>query len=253
MLLISKRLRLLLVAALVVSGCALRAPHLPPAQLAFTDLPASDTGFVEPEAEMDITIPAFDPLTAAGPSDQIKAKFRGVDRKTPKISIVSGAREDFADIVALAQSLAPDNAMTNHTPPIERDTMTRAVEERRNVRVTAWIYAIKYEADQDWHVIIGTDPAQTPATFFNAEISGLPANSAASFSKLQAVRQKLADILVNQLPAGSGYRKYTFPIPVVVDGSLFFDVDHAAGVVGPAGMRPQTAWEIHPVTRLALQ
>jgi hypothetical protein len=67
------------------------------------------------------------------------------------------------------------------------------------------------------------------------------------------VRQKLADILVNQLPAGSGYRKYTFPIPVVVDGSLFFDVDHAAGVVGPAGMRPQTAWEIHPVTRLALQ
>lgn len=252
MLLASKRLRLI-VAVLVVGGCALKPPRVPAARLTFTDLPVSESGFTENETEMDITIPAFDPLTAAGPADQIKAKFRGVDRKTPKTTVVTATQQNFGDIVALAQSLASDNSMMNHTPPIERDTMTRATEEQRNVRVTAWIYAIKYEADQDWHVIIGTNPAATPKTFFNAEISGLPGNSAAAYQKLLAVRQKLADILTNNLPAGSGYRKYDFPIPVVVDGSLFFDVDHAAGVVGPTGMRPQTAWEIHPVTRLALQ
>jgi hypothetical protein len=41
-----------------------------------------------------------------------------------------------------------------------------------------------------------------------------------------------------------------------VEGALFFDVDHAAGVVGPTQptpMRPKTAWEIHPVTNVKLQ
>jgi len=30
-------------------------------------------------------------------------------------------------------------------------------------------------------------------------------------------------------------------------------VDHAAGVVGPQGMRPSTAWEIHPVTKIEFE
>jgi hypothetical protein len=33
--------------------------------------------------------------------------------------------------------------------------MTRATEQQRNVRVKAWIYAIKFESDNDWHVIFG--------------------------------------------------------------------------------------------------
>lgn len=39
------------------------------------------------------------------------------------------------------------------------------------------------------------------------------------------------------------------PIPIrQLRGALFFDTDHPAGQVGPAGSRPSTAWEIHPVT-----
>jgi len=52
---------------------------------------------------------------------------------------------------------------------------------------------------------------------------------------------------------GSSYKKFDPPIPVRVEGSLFFDLDHAAGVVGPQGMRPSTAWEIHPVTKIEFE
>lgn len=242
-----------LLISLALGSCAKARPRLTPAQLEFVDLPASESGVTEPEDEMDITIPAFDPLTSADPAEQIVMRFRGVHRKGPKTTIAPGQRETFDDLDALADSLPADDEMLNHQPEITPTTMTRAVEENRNVRVTAWIYAIKYEADQDWHVILGTDPADGQPAFFNAEISGLPGNAANAFNPLKNVRQALADILDNQLPSGSGYRKYKTPIPVVVDGSLFFDVDHEAGVVGPSGMRPETAWEIHPVTRLRVQ
>jgi hypothetical protein len=141
--------------------------------------------------------------------------------------------------------------MTNHNPVIERGTNVRVDEENRNVRVPAWIYAMKYELDQDWHIILGTNPnAGGSKSFFNAEISGLPGNAAASFASLQAARNSLGTLLDNELPGSGGYRKYNKPIPVTVEGSLFFDIDHEAGVVGPTGMRPKTAWEIHPVTKL---
>lgn len=242
-----------LIAMGIMGACAKAHPHLTPAQLTHVDLPPAESGTVESEDRMDITIPAFDPLTASGASDQIKARFRGTDRKTPKTTIATGSREHFDTITALAASLPSDDNMLHHSPPIQRDTMTRATEEMRNVQVPAWIYAIKYESDQDWHVIIGTDPSAGAKTFFNAEISGLPTASAESFAKLLAARNALADILDNDLPSGSGYRKFSDPIPVVVEGSLFFDVDHAAGVVGPNGMQPKTAWEIHPITKLSVQ
>jgi hypothetical protein len=39
---------------------------------------------------------------------------------------------------------------------------------------------------------------------------------------------------------------------VRIEGSLFFDVDHAAGAVGPANMKPKSAWEMHPITKITL-
>jgi hypothetical protein len=62
-------------------GCAKRPPRLTPDQRIFVEVPASESGVVEPEDEMDITIPAFDPLTAADPMEQVKARFRGTDRR----------------------------------------------------------------------------------------------------------------------------------------------------------------------------
>src|SRR5262245_22445025 len=242
-----------LLLALGVSSCARSRPALTPDQRAFTDVAASESGVVEDEHEMDVTIPAFNPLTGAGVADQINARYRGADRKDPKTSIAAATRRTFDDLPTLIATLPSDDAMRHHNPVIDRETMLRVTEERRNVRVRAWIYAIKYEADQDFHVIIGTDAARTPRTFFNAEISRLPPASAAAQSTLLGVRKQLATILANELPSGTGYRKYTKPIGVAIEGSLFFDVDHDAGVVGPTGMQPATAWEIHPITRLTLQ
>jgi hypothetical protein len=211
----------------------------------------------EPEDEMDITIPPFDPIHGAGESDQIKARFRGKDRKGPKTSIVDAEVEDLETIDALVESLPADDDMVNHSPPLKKSTNVRMTEEERNVRVEAWIYAIKYEADQDWHIIAGTDPDGDSVTYFNTEVSGVPqkkaGHEAPDHDALLAVREALADLLHHKLPGPSGYRKYTHPIPVVIEGSLFFDVDHPAGNVGPAGMKPETAWEIHPITSLEPQ
>lgn len=241
------------IALILATACAKGRPHLTPEQRAFDDVPLSESGAIEKEAGMDITIPAFDPLHAAGSPEQLEAKFRGVDRKTPKTSIASGSIKKFIDVAALAAFVTDDAAMLHHTPEIARDSMFRAIEEQQNVLIKAWIYAIKYEADQDWHVIIGTDPGVATKTFFNAEVSGLPATTSTAFETLHNVRQQLADILGDSLPSGDAYRKMKRPIGVVIEGTLFFDVDHEAGVVGPAGMRPQTAWEIHPVTNIKVQ
>ena len=56
----------------------------------------------------------------------------------------------------------------------------------------------------------------------------------------------------NALPE-DGYDKYDPPIPVQIVGSLFFDVDHQPGEVGPVGMKPKTSWEIHPVSDIQFE
>ena len=244
------------IALVLATGCAKARPPLAPNLRSFQEVPREPDDFTEPESEMNQDIPPFDPLHGAGIADQIKARFRGHDRLEPKTGTVMGSVKKFGDVAALANSLPSDDDMRHHTPPITTTTSERMTEEIQNVRVKAWIYAITYESDQDWHVILGTDPSSASRTFFNAEVSGLPGPSAADFSTLRDVRQALADILANDLPSSNKYRVYDHPLPVVVEGPLFFDVDHAAGVVGPSKptvMRPQTAWEIHPITKLMLQ
>jgi hypothetical protein len=244
---------LIVLLAWALGGCA--AAKAPVAKRwSHTVQPVAEWVSAEREEEMDFLIPAFNPLTAAGPADQIEARFRGKDRKGPKTSIANASPvQNFATLPALIATLPPDDAMRDHQPPLETDSNTRLPEELRNVRVRAWIYDIKYEDDQDWHVIAGTDPAQTPKTYFNTEISGLPSQNAAAFQTLLQVRRSLADILNNDLPGPGHYHSYKDdPIPVIVEGSLFYDIDHAPGVVGPEGRRPKTAWEIHPITRLEL-
>src|SRR5258706_2367889 len=221
-------LAVLLSAAL--GGCpAAKAPVAK--RWAYTAQPVAEWVSAEREEEMDFLIPAFDPLTAAGPADQIKARFRGKDRKGPKTTIADANIEEFAALEALIASLASDDDMRNHQPPLETDSNARLDEERRNVRVRAWIYAIKYEADQDWHIIAGTDPSQTPKTYFNTATSGLPSHNAAAFQTLLEVRQSLAAILDEDLPGTGAYHSYADdPIPVIIEGSLFYDIDHAPGV-----------------------
>lgn len=217
----------------------------------FRDLPAGEWQTPEADEGMELAVPPYDPLHGAGRADQLKAAFRGKDRSRAKTSIVDGVQvEQFASVAELQAGLANDDDMLHHDPELTRQTMDRVGEEQRRVRVEAWIYAIKYEADNDWHLITGTDPDAGEIHYFNAEVSGLPSKRSPAFAALREVRQSLAAILDNELPGPGSYRRYDPPIAVVIEGPLFYDVDHQPGAVGPGDMKPTTAWEIHPITSL---
>jgi hypothetical protein len=211
---------------------------------------ASKWALAEDPKKMDPAIPPYDPLTAAGTANQIKAHFRGKDRKNAKISVVSSSAEKLDSIEALIKTLPKDDKMLHHKPKITTKSGDRVKEEKRVVRVAAWIYAIKYEDDQDWHLIVGTDPSKSKKTYFNCEVSGLPPTSAPDYQTLLSVRESLDRILGDDLPQPGSYTWYDEPIAVDIEGPLFYDVDHKPGAVGPSEAKPKTAWEIHPITSL---
>src|SRR5579863_9278605 len=123
--------------------------------------------------EHDLIRPSSSSNALRTADSRLKAGFEGADRTTPKTSIAAGDVEPFETVDALIATLPSDKSMLNHTPRITRKTMERAVEENRNVRVKAWIYAMRYETDQDWHIIAGADPKGGGKPFMNTEVSGL--------------------------------------------------------------------------------
>jgi hypothetical protein len=125
----------------------------------------------------------------------------------------------------------------------------RLPDEEGMVTVTAFLFAASRESDNDFHCIVGRDPSE-PSHFMNVEISGLPPSGSEFLAALRSARNQFKAFFNangDGLP-GSGYDKYDPPISIKVTGSLFFDVDHVPPAVGPNGMKPQTAWEIHPVS-----
>lgn len=178
--------------------------------------------------------------------------FNGTDRKAAKTSIADAPVESFSSVRELLATLPADNTML--ALGISRDaTSDRVQQEKRNVSVVGYIYAVKSEEDHDFHVILGMSPDDAGSAFLNVEVSGLPQGGVAR-AQLKAARTAFKNFFAPQgVNFSSSYRKFDPPIPVRVEGSLFFDVDHAAGVVGPQGMRPKTAWEIHPVTAIEFE
>lgn len=189
--------------------------------------------------------------TAAGAD-----RFRGTARRAAKLSLTNAPLENFADLPQLISSLAPENVMKNHRPPITTTAISnRVTEEKRNVRLKVFLYAASKEDDNDFHLILGRAPGSTPAVYLTMELSGLPANNSAAFAKLKAVRDAFKTFFGAQLP-GTSYDFYTPPIPVEVEGSLFFDVSHVmGGRPGPASLRSRmpVVWEVHPLSKLVFE
>ncbi len=88
------------------------------------------------------------------------------------------------------------------------------------------------------------------------EISGLPL-SGPNREKLRAPRDAFKDFARISYGSGSfdkaGYLRFDRPTPVTITGSLFYDIDHQPGVVGPVGWRPRTTWEVHPITEIVFR
>lgn len=187
----------------------------------------------------------------------LQAKFKGKHRKDAKTSVSQApVEQEYESLDELLDTLPSDADMQEifediaeeADDPKEKFRAPRQPDEERNVRVRAWLAAVKFEEDQDFHVILASSRSGANRSFLNVEVSGLPNPESNDTPRLREVRQQLLD-LVGRFPR-SRYAKLNPPVPVEVEGSIFFDVDHGPGTVGPAGMRPATSWEIHPITDL---
>jgi hypothetical protein len=89
--------------------------------------------------------------------------FAGTSRKAAKLSIAEATTEVFKDIKDLIKSLVSDKTMAKRKPPIATTAgSNRVAEEKRNVRVRAFLYAASREDDNDFHLIIGRAPRSSP-------------------------------------------------------------------------------------------
>lgn len=217
--------------------------------VSFTPIPGGPTYQVLRTTEVDTY--ESPGVAAAPPSDN----FAGTDRKTAKLSIGQNPTEQFLDVRTLIASLVPDDAMINHVPPIgTSSTSKRVTEEQRNVRLLGFLYAASREHDNDFHLIVGRDPAMLPEMYMTMEVSGLPGARSASFTRLKSARDAFVSFFGAHVPQ-LAYDFYHPPIPVVIEGSLFFDITHAVGQhPGPPSLKSRmpTIWEVHPVTAISL-
>ena len=178
--------------------------------------------------------------------------FRGTARKRAKISIAEAQVEEFGSLNDFLGSVPSDDDM------IDRDISNsahsgRTDEEMRNVRFPAFLFATNKPNDNDYHVIIG-DESESPTLLMNVEISGLPTfprdstfTTQEDATRLGNVRRFYQSALGDHLPTGP-YVRFFPGIPVEITGSIFYDTSHRPGQVGPRGLRPETSWEIHPIT-----
>ena len=175
--------------------------------------------------------------------------FGGSARSVAKTSYAIGAFTTFANILSLRSSLPTDAVM--HTKGLTLSS-PRIAEEKKNVSVaSAYLHAISRESDNDYHMIIG-DASVSPTKLINCESSALPSTSAISFATIKSVRAAIKSHFGTDFCSTSGYTHFQPAIHIsILKGSLFYDIDHAPGTIGPLGFRANTAWEMHPVNSIA--
>lgn len=227
---------------IVLAGCATQSQPLLHDKIHVTQTNQVDAA----ESEE----PASSPLKAISPSSG--DIFAGTDRRDPKTSVAIGGLKSFSSIATLRSSFPTDNFMKGLGITRAPDS-ARTPEEQYNVSVEGYIYAASKERDNDFHLIVGDKDCAAGDCFINVEVSGLPQDPAdPSYPTLAAVRTKFLAYFASQQPSRD-YKKFNPPIAVTLTGSVFFDVDHPGGAVGPAGFKPNSAWEIHPLTDIAFE
>ena len=173
--------------------------------------------------------------------------FLGTHRKTAKTTILQKTIQAYNSVALLNATLQADSIMRNLSPPITNASGSpRVTQEKRNVKIKkAFVYAISREDDNDFHLIIGDSLPFNAANSINVEVSGLPDPPNSSYDTLLNVRAVIENFFGEK--CSGNYTVFSPPIPVTLSGSLFYDIDHAPGIVGTGIYKPLTSWEIHPV------
>lgn len=189
------------------------------------------------------------PAPAAGPDS-----FAGTARKAAKLSIATAKPQNFKDVGQLIASLPSVAQMVALHIPVDQNS-NRVQQENRNVHVTGFLFAASREADNDFHLIVGRDPNAGQEMYMTMEVSGLPPAGSSAFGALNAARTAYKNFFGTANLPGAGYHFYQPPIPVQIDGSLFFDETHATGQApGPPSLKSRmpTIWEVHPISNIKL-
>ncbi len=192
----------------------------------------------------------------ADPGDPCSGEqFDGSDRKKAKLSLPSGTAKTYASVSALLAALKPDAALCNAIA--SGPTSGRITDENQNVVITeAWLYTFKREGDEDYHLILGSTANYKTATFFTAEVSGLPKKSAPTYARLKAARDEFeTELGINTCSSGDYPTRFKAdPLRVMVSGALFFDAGHCQhkSKIGPSWARVRRYWEVHPVTKFKI-
>jgi hypothetical protein len=216
------------------------------------------TNEVDAYEDLPLSLKDLNAFLAAAPAPTGDS-FKGTARKAAKTSIAKATIKNFADLKDLLASLPSEQVMKSLKPPI-KDTSTsdRVAQEKRNIRVRVFIYAASREKDNDYHLILGRDPEVLPEMYMTMELSGLPPQSHPSYKKLKAARDAYKDFFANH-PDGMPGKSYDFydpPIPVEIEGSLFWDASHVKGTrPGPQSLKSRmpTIWEVHPISKIIFE
>lgn len=212
-----------------------------------------DLGYITDEKLRD-TIESWRDDPVSIPLDLPGEAFVGETRKAAKLSIATAQTETFDDLKDLIASLPSTQAMIKLNIP-NGASSNRVPQENRNVHVKAYLYAASHEADNDFHLIIGRDPKDGQELYMTAEISALPPKDSPAFAPLHDARAAYEKFFGTKNLPGVGYHFYQPPIPVQIDGSLFFDSVRETGLVpGPPSLKSRmpTVWEVHPITKIKL-
>jgi hypothetical protein len=177
--------------------------------------------------------------------------FLGKVRKIAKVTIFKGETKTFNSVSELREWLPPDKDMKDLNIG-KGVNVNRVEQEKWNVTVKAYLYTFRKEDDNDYHVIIGDAPGTPGRKFLNVEVSGIPEiGTDENRNQLWNVRKAFREAFELGGEGPDRYDPLHEPVPVLITGSLFWDVEHPPPrTVGPTFASPRTAWEIHPVSRI---
>lgn len=176
--------------------------------------------------------------------------FLGVERKKQKSTFLIKMMKNFATVNALRKSFPTDSVMQNLSPPLTTDSNSqRVAQEKRNVRInTAFIYAISREADNDFHVIVGDTVPFNASKAIVVEMAGLPNPANASSDTILNARTAFENFFGEK--CSGAYSVFTPPIKTTIAGTILYDIGHNPGTIGTGVFKPNTSWEIHPVSEI---
>ena len=252
-----KRVFLLSFIIVLFSGCGLFKSM---AEKDDDDIPKSkllNTGYITPTEKYTGTAEIFaDPdgldFDFKKPdTDYYLETFSGVVRGDVKTTPSEAPTEFYDHVFEVLETLPDDSEMYSRVSDYSGPDAT----ENRNVFIReALVFYIKKESDGDFHLIVGDTLNGEQINLMTAEISGLPADTTTTaYEMLKNARRQLYE-RYPEFFEGPKIKKYVRPTKnfpeIEIRGSLFFDTRHAAGTVGTGTLKPETAWEIHPITYL---